>query len=180
MKSPRWEHFGTVVQMEDHIQNAVPTWVSDKELQSKRAPETYTSMLHNQTFRGNVTIKATMSFDYCMAPLIVIAPKLGQDTSGRAEYREHFEIVLFNKGVNVWHHVYKDGKPSWKKAAYARFSLEPKTPYTLEVRKKGKQLDISVAGHVFGYLDDSLPDEFRVGLTGCEGINRFYSFEVSN
>lgn len=184
VKSPRWEHFGEWVQAEDHIRNTVPSGCSDKGLQSKRAAETYTSMVCKRKLAGNtITVRVTMAFTYRMAPLIVLAPELGKDAKGRPEYREHFEIVLFDKGVNVWHHFYRDGKPSWKQAALARFTLKPNTPYELVVRKggnrHGKFLEVSVAGHTFAYWDDSLPDACYVGITGCEGVNRFYKFSVS-
>jgi hypothetical protein len=37
---------------------------------------------------------------------------------------------------------------------------------------------VSVADHTFGYIDDVLPESFFVGITGCEGLNRFYDFAV--
>ena len=39
-------------------------------------------------------------------------------------------------------------------------------------------LAVSVAGHTFGYAEDALPDSCQVGITGCEGLNRFYDFAV--
>jgi len=178
VKSPRWDHFGTWVQETGHIRNTVPEGVSAEELLSKRAKETYSSMVYHDKVSGQVTIRATMAFDHRMAPLIVLAPELGKDARERPEYREHFEVVLFDEGVNVWHHTYRNGKPSWHKAAYARFPLKPNTPYTLLVRKTDRALHIEVDGHVFGYLDDSLPDTFYAGITGCEGVNRFYDFSL--
>ena len=183
VKSPRWEHFGTWVQRADHIENATPPGATPKDLlRMPLAAQSYTSMVYKTKAKGNVTIKCTMEFDDRMAPLVVIAPELGKSAKGQPEYREHFEICVFDKGVNVWHHVFKDGKPSWKKAAFATFALKPKTRYTLEVKKKntkrGKELTVTIDGHTFGYLDDSLPEEFYVGITGCEGVNRFYDFQI--
>ena len=52
-----------------------------------------------------------MSFDHLMVPLIVIAPELGKSEDGKyPELRDHYEIVLFYQGINIWHHRYKDGK----------------------------------------------------------------------
>ena len=33
-------------------------------------------------------------------------------------------------------------------------------------------------GPLPGVFDDSLPDEFYVGISGIEGVNRFYDFDV--
>jgi hypothetical protein len=58
----------------------------------------------------------------------------------------------------------------------------PNKRYTLKlvIKKsaKGKLISLFVDGHEFGYIDDSLPDEFHVGITGCEGLNKFYNFKV--
>ncbi len=178
VKSPRGDHFGTWVQKDGHIENAVPADATAKELLGKRASETYTSMVWKDKVRGEVTIRVTLAFVQRMAPLIVLAPTLGRDAKGRPEYREHLQVVLYDKGVNVWHHFYENDRPSHKRAAYARFPLKADTPYVLEVKKRRKNLQISVAGHTFGYRDESLPDEFYVGITGCEGVNKFYKMEV--
>lgn len=55
-------------------------------------------------------------------------------------------------------------------------------PYPLEVTisrtARGKELTVRIDGYEFGYLDDTLPDTYHVGITGCEGVNRFYDFAV--
>ena len=108
VKSPRWSYFGGWVQKDGHIENQVPAGVDDQTLQGKRAAETYTSMVLKEPVSGNVVIKAKMSYLYQMAPLLVIAPELGKSAEGIPEYREHWEVVLYNRGLNVWHHEYKD------------------------------------------------------------------------
>ena len=178
VKSPRMEHFGKWVQKEDCIQNEVPAGVSPADLQGKRAHDTYTSMVYAKPFAGDLRIAVTLAFSYRMAPLIVLAPALGKDGAGRPEYREHFEICVYNEGVNVWHHSFADNKPSYKKSAYANFPLQPDTRYTLVVEIKGKRLSAMIDGHTFGYIDESLPDELYVGVTGCEGLNSFYDMAV--
>jgi len=182
VKSPRWDHFGGWIQRDYFIENEIPPGSKPEELIGKYAHKTYTSMVLNRKFNLNITISSTMEFADRMAPIIVIAPDLGKDKKGRNEYREHFEIAIFDQGVNVWHHYFKDGKPSWKKAAYFRFKLKPNTKYTLKTKltqqKTSKMLSVFVDGHEMGYIDDLLPNNFYVGITGCEGINRFYDFHV--
>jgi hypothetical protein len=177
IKNPRSEHFGGWLQQDGCIANEVPDQATPEELQGKRAAETYSSMVLKERITGNVTITATMAFAHTMAPLIVLAPELRESAKGK-EYGEHFEIVLFNEGVNVWHHFFKDGKLTYRKKAFASFPLSKDTSYTLEVKKSGKLLTISVAGHTFGYTEDAMPDSFYAGITGCEGRNRFYDFAV--
>ena len=183
VKSPRWDHFGGWVQKPECIENETPPNATPKELLAKFSHDTYSSMVTKREFKGAVAISAEMAFTDRMAPLIVIAPELGKSAKGIPEYREHFEIVIFDKGVNVWHHYYKNGKPYWKKTAFSKFPLQPNEKYVLKVQikpsKKGKMITLSIDGHEFGYIDDSLPDSFHVGVTGCEGLNRFYNFKVT-
>jgi len=182
VKSPRWPYIGAWEQQKDHISNKIPKDATAHEMLSKRAGETYTSMLLKEKFSGNVDISCTMSFDYRMAPLLVIAPIYGKDAKGQPEYREHFEIVLYNKGLNVWHHYYTNGIPHWRKAAFMKAEFKPKQKYTLNVKinftKPGPMMTISCDGKTFGYIDDTLPQVFYIGLTACEGVNRFYDFKV--
>jgi len=135
-------------------------------------------MVYATPFSGDVLVRATMAFAHRMAPIIVLAPTLGRDAAGRPEYREHFEICIYDQGVNIWHHDFADGKPFWTRDAYASFPLKARVRYTLEVAIKGKQMTVRIDGHEFGYMDASLPAEFHVGITGCEGINRFYDLTV--
>jgi hypothetical protein len=178
VKFPRGEHFGDWVQQDQWIANQVPEGASPEELQGKRAAETYSSMVYKEKVNGNVTIASTMAFAHKMAPLILLAPDLSENAKGPKECAERFEVVIFNEGVNVWRHSLRDGKLTYRKAAFASFRLEKDTPYRLEVKKTGKLLTVSVAGHTFRYTDDALPDACYVGITGCEGLNRFYDFSV--
>lgn len=178
VKYPQGEHFGDWGQCDGCIANTVPTSATPEELQGKYAAETYSCMVYKERIKGDVSVASTMSFAYKMAPLIVLIPALSEDAKGRKQCSERFEIVIYDEGVNVWRHFVKDGKLSYRKAAFANFRLEKDTKYQLQVTKTGKTLTISVAGHTFGYLDDALPESSFVGITGCEGLNRFYDFTV--
>jgi hypothetical protein len=183
VKSPRWSYVGDWEQCSDHISNSVPKGISNEDLQEKYYEQTYTSMLLKKKLKGNFTLSSTMSFDYQMAPLLVVAPDYGTDSQESAEYRDHFEIVLFNEGLNIWHHYYEDGKPYWRKAAFMDADFKACQKYTvtvdIEFADTGPMMTVSCDGRKFGYTDDTLPEEFFVGITGCEGINRFYDFQVT-
>lgn len=182
VKSPRWSYLGKMVQKEDHIVNYTPD-LSDEIIFKKYASKVYSGIVYNKIFSGKkVVISSKMSFDHRMAPLIVIAEDLGKSKEGIPEFREHFEIVLYDQGLNVWHHMYKDGKPSWHKAAYMKVDYKPKKIYdvkiTLEKKKNIMQMTVECDGKEFGYQDEALPEKFYAGLIGCEGRCRFYDFNV--
>ncbi len=136
-------------------------------------------------------ISCTMEFNFDQGPQIVLARDLGEDENGCQEYRKHFEIVLWSRGINIWHHTYENANPYWMRTAYGRFPLEKQTPYELRVRIEdpveragrpgtaGKMTVASVDGkNIFAYHEPALPEEIHVGIIGCASINRFYSFTV--
>ena len=181
VKSARWPAIGRWLQKGDHIENAVPADADEKQWQGPRAPETYASMLWNNKLKGSFTVTSTMDFDYRMAPLIVLAPSFGKDANGYPEYREHWEIIIYDEGINVWHHQ-NDGTPTWHLAAQLKCKFEPKKQYELKVQvrreKAGAQIIVDCGGSSFSYMEHDLPQELFAGITGCEGINRFYDFKV--
>lgn len=184
VKSPRWPNIGAWEQESECITNRVPKDATAKELLGKRHPETYTSMVWRAPISGNSTVTVKMSFDDRMAPEIVLAGLLGADKDGYPEYREHWEIVLFDEGLNVWHHEFKDGKPFWRKAAFVKAAFEPKKVYELSAQlvftSKVPLLTVTCGEHQFGCMLPTLPAHYSVGITGCEGVNRFYDFRLKS
>lgn len=183
VKSPRWAHFGDWTQEKKRIVNQVPADASPEEMLGSRAGETYSSMIWNRKISGNATISSRMEFADRMAPLIVLAapPEICKD--GVHEYREHWEILLFDEGINVWHHQYRNGRPRWSLAGYMKKTLKPHTVYDLQVQiiRRGalSEMRVKCDGGEFGFELANLPEEFYAGITGCEGVNYFYDFRVN-
>ena len=181
-KSLRWEYTHGFDQMDDHIVNQAPAGIDDEELYGKHVTEVYSSIVYPQKVGGTVEISSTMSFDHLMAPLIVLTPELDKDDRGRHAFKKHYEIVLYNEGLNVWHYTYENGRLAWHLAAFARTKFEPKRRYELKVEmRKGKRemrMTVECGGVKFGFEDPDLPESFYAGVTGCEGRNRFYDFKL--
>ena len=51
-------------------------------------------------------------------------------------------------------------------------------PHLLELKKAGAQFFVRVNDHRFGCHIASFDGEVRAGITACEGVNRFYDFEI--
>ena len=181
---PGWERVGRWIQREDHIVNSVPADVSEEELISARAGETYASLLYRRPLEGNRVIRAEMSFDHRMAPSIVVAEPPGVDSGGRPEFRTCYEVVLYDRGVNVWRHALEGGKSLWKKLAFLETVFEPGKKYAMTVSivftKPGAQWEIACEDRRFGFLDPETPAAYQAGVVACEGVNRFYSFSVES
>lgn len=88
-------------------------------------------------------------------------------------------MVIYGKGINLWHHFARDGKRLYEKSAYETFPLKADTRYKLEVKRKGKNLEFLIDGHQMGLLVPSLSDELFVGVEGCEGVFRIMDFTVT-
>ena len=182
VKSSRWPNINAFKQEANHIVNVCPADATPQEMLSKRAPETYAAMIYKRPISGNSEIKAEMSFDYRMAPSIVIAEKPGADANNYPEFRTHYEIVLFDQGLNVWRHWFKDGKQIWRKVGFLKCNFKANTKYELKVNieftGRGPVWTVSCGGHEFGFIDDLMPKEFYAGIVACEGVNRFYDFKI--
>lgn len=182
VKTPRWDELGEWKQCTDYIENCVPEGLSVEQLVS--CHEAYVSMVWKEPLEGNALIAATMSFEDRYAPSIVLAGELGANPTfpDLAEYREHWEVVLYADGINVWHHEFRDGKPYWRLAAWLKHPFAPQVKYRLEVKvaftAKVPLLTVSCDGQTFGCMLPTLPRAYRAGITACEGCNRFYDFHV--
>ncbi len=176
--SPRWAWRGGWAQEADHIRNQVPAGASAAEMLGPRAPETYASLVWKERVSGPLRVCAELSFDDRMAPLIVLAPELGADCNSRPQYREHYEVVLYHEGINVWYHTMTLGRPRWQKLVHQAFAVAPRQRHRLEVEHSAGALVVQVAGQEVRVPCPSQPERCFVGLTGCEGINRFYNFSV--
>ena len=181
VKSSRWDYVHGFEQRRDHIVNESGDWC-DEELYAGHVTEVYSSILLKEKFSGKCRFSSVMSFDHLMAPLIVIAPELGESADGTKEYRRHHEVVLYNEGINIWRYGWKDGRANWVLAAFLRAPFEPKTKYelsvTVEAYKNTRRMTVECGGRTFGYSDDALELDNYAGITGCEGRNRFYDFTV--
>jgi hypothetical protein len=182
VKSPRWPHSGTWIQKENHIVNHTPEDATKEEMLNKKAGKTYTSMLYKNKIYGNFTVSTRTSFDYRMAPLIVLSSAPADTKEKHKQYREHYEIVLYDKGINIWHHMFDNNKPHWEKIAYLKAEFTPKTIYKMNIKistlRGSKYLTVTIGKKEMQIQLKHLPDPIYAGITGCEGKNRFYNFEI--
>ena len=186
VKGPRWTKVGSWLQKNDHIVQNVPATATELDLYRRMHDEAYVAMCYGKKIKMDkkLVCSSTMSFDYRMAPLIVIAPELGVHApSGAPEFRAHWEIVLYDLGINVWRHMWQDNKPAWVKYSYLLAPYKPQTKYelklTITATRKGQMLEVECEGRKFGCHLLGLGKEFYLGIIGCEGRNRFYDFKIS-
>ena len=127
VRSPRWTDISHWEQNSDHIANYIPADLRPEDMQMgrDRTGETYISMLLKQPVTGNARMSTVCAFDGRMAPLIVLSRELSP------VHHEHLEVVLYDRGLNLWHHFYEDGKPYWKLVAFLDLDLKAGEKYEL-------------------------------------------------
>lgn len=180
VRSPRWLDVSHWEQYSDHIANYVPADLKPEDMQMgrDRTGESYISMLLKTPVNGSSRISTVCAFDSRMAPLLVLSKELGD------VHHEHLEVVLYDRGINLWHHFFHDGKPSWKLIGFIELDLKIGEKYTLSAEMrfthKGNFLIMACNEHSFGCrIADDWSDTYYVGFTGCEGRNRFYDFRLT-
>ena len=187
VRSWRWDYLGVFDQLEDAIVNRCPDLPGD-EVYRRHHDAVYSALVYGRRFAVGTRVSSTMMFDHRMAPIVVLAEDLGRNgKSGDAEFRDHWEICLYDRGVNVWRHFFRDGRQQWHKAASLllpeREYFRPNERYDVRVtvafNKHGrKEMKVSVGGYTITYVDDLLPDTFLAGVIACEGRNFFYDFRA--
>lgn len=187
VKSWRNAYVGAFDQRDEAIVNLCPE-LSGKEIFEKHCSDVYAAMVHRTKVPFGATVSSRMAFDHRMAPLIAFAPALATNATGQVEFREHWEIVFYDRGLNVWHHYFEKGEQRWFKAAAlelpAGLDFRKDEPYELVVktgrtRRGQKEMTVRCGGYTLSYVDDALPDSFYAGIVGCEGRNFFYDFRAA-
>ena len=172
--NPTVPHVGKWIQRDTCIENETPTDPAHKSA----LDETLTTMIYGKKFAGNYTVSATFEIGAGAAPGIILAQDWAPDAAGQPQYGEFYEAIIYEQGINLWHHFARDGKRTYELAAYSKFALKADTPYKLQALRKGKTLEISVDGRNVGVLIPALVDELFLGVEGCEGVCRVSDFAV--
>ncbi len=148
----------------------------------------YIGLAMAEPVQGDRVISATCSFVGWGAPLLVLADGVTVDEAGNRRFGPMYEIVAYRGGCNVWR-ILPDFDPDDPKRGYTvrsvakeSFDLPEHTPIDMRVKVVGKagarRLDIRVADYTFEVEAPALPEKYVIGLTLCEGENRFYSLRV--
>ena len=167
--SPRWITGAKPKQERDHIANGINPENGEFE---------YISLVTEEKYEKGVLLTTKCSFDSFGAPLIVLSDNILKNEKGEWQFGIHYEVVLYEQGINVWEIDYNPGVMEVHQVLGLEFPVSEKEIHTLSVKVLERMLDISMEGHHVLVRAEKLPEEFHAGITMCEGINRFYEFSV--
>ena len=143
----------------------------------------YISMLYKEPQTGVFTVTTDCYFESYGAPIIVVSGDPEVLPNGNLQYGEHFEVVVYENGINIWHLDFENGVRC--ALVRAKFPLEAREIHRLTVTvdvNEGKII-VSLRGHVAEYtVPCPALKTFKnvyAGITACEGTNRFYNFKLN-
>ena len=171
VSSPASKSKNKFIQKENCIENSYNKEIKDFD---------YISIITKEKYGDDVTVKVKCSFDKFGAPLLVFTDDYKTLEDESYQYGLHFEVVAYENGCNVWHIVPGKGKSpiDVAKVNSMEFAIEEKSMIEMEVTIKEKKLYIRVNDKTLIAEHEDIPEKMHVGITACEGINRFYEFKI--
>lgn len=136
------------------------------------------TLVTKEKYGEGATVSAECSFDKMGAPLILITDGLYKDESGNLLFGDYYEIVLYEDGINVWQMFMEDKTVKWNKLLGVFFKVSEKEKKEFSVKLLKQAIEILCGEEKMWLRIPDLPEKANLGITACEGINRFYSFSV--
>jgi len=161
-----------------------PVFVQEDDCIANRKDESFSqgydnvSLMSKKAYAPGAKISAECLFESFGAPLFVIADALHPCEDGCLRYGDYMEVVLYEKGINVWRMWRKDGKVSWVKLLGAEFPVEANEKHEFSTLVTETGLVIEAKGQKLTLRIDDMYPSFHLGINACEGINKFYHMEI--
>ena len=169
--SSRFTQDKQFVQQDDCIENPVDP--------NMRDGYGYISLITDKKMKPGVRLTTHCAFYGLAAPLVVIVKDLFEK-NGLPSYGDYQEVVLWKNGMNVWNLWMKeDGNVEYHKLVGIRASLEEEKIHELVVDVLEDGFEITMDGQKLYVRDEHIYPEFYLGITGCEGLCKFYDMEIS-
>lgn len=144
----------------------------------------YIGIAMTEPTTGDCTVTAHCSFEKYGAPLLVFADGIHTDEEGRRRYDAIYEVVAYEGGCNVWR-ILPVPDPNRPDRDYTvinitrqTFAVEAGSVVEMTVRLRGKRIFVTVNDYAFDVEIPDLPDSYYIGVTTCEGLNRFYDLTI--
>ncbi len=145
----------------------------------------YISILSADSYK-NAKLNVQCDFHKYGAPIIVfgndISESVGKDGKSHKFYGVHFEVVAWERGCNIWYIVpcpestEHPVKPT--KILAESFKIEDGSLIDMTVEVKDGTVFAEINGRCFSVSHPEIPEEYHIGYTACEGINKLYKMEL--
>jgi hypothetical protein len=140
----------------------------------------YTTIMTKEKYGTGTRLWVTCSFENYGAPLITLTDNLKRDEDGNLSYGACHEVVLWEKGINVWNLFEEKGEIKYHKLLAVEFPLEAGIKHEMYIELDNKAVKVVIGDKTQTLRIENLSEEVYIGITGCEDINRFYSVKIDN
>ncbi len=153
-------------------------WVENAENEGQICNCDNVAVLTRKKYESGTEATAECSFSELSAPLIVIAKDMYED-SGVYKYGDYFEVVIWKHGLNVWRMVMdEDRHVKHRLVLGIDHPLDEAERHTITATVNGDMLEVGVDGVRARVYMGEIYESFHLGINACEGICRFYSFNI--
>ena len=153
-------------------------FIVNKEDPTRSDGYDYVSVMDKTPYPMGTKISAQTLFEAFGAPLVTISDELYIDENGNHKYQNYYEVVLWEKGINVWRIEFVDGEVTVDLVAGINIPLEAGKKHNVSVEIWDKRLIIDINGQYINLMAPKLPKNVYLGVTACENINKFYTMEI--
>ena len=142
----------------------------------------YISMVTKKKYKSGVKFSTKCNFVKFGAPLLVFCNDFITEPDGTPIYQLHNEVVAYENGINIWHIIpfpektERPIKPTL--IGKLEFDIDPDEIVDIKLEVNGRTITADIGGHVVSCTHPDIPEEFHIGITACEGHNRFFDFIV--
>lgn len=138
----------------------------------------FVSIVPRERLASGAALETTCSFEGAGAPLIVLSDDICKMENGWLRYGAHFEVVIYKGGCNVWRIDLIDGKAKSQPVIKCAFPVAENTPVKLRAEFGNEAIRICAGDVKIETPCPGLPVNFHAGITGCEGVCRFYDLVI--
>lgn len=153
-------------------------FIVNKEDPSREDGYDYVSLMDKKAYPLGTKISAVCLFEDFGAPLITISDELYTDENGNYKYKNYYEAVVWEEGINVWRIEYVDSEVRVDLVAGVNILLDARVKHNVSVEIWDKRLIVKINGRYINLMAPKLPQNVYLGITACENINKFYSMTV--
>ena len=168
--SYRYEQRAKFVQKDGYIESSTDSSMPDGY--------DYITLMLKEKYKVGTKLTTTTYFEKYGAPIIIIANKVDFKNGDAPLLNDYIEVVIWEKGINVWKHDVTEGKDTWFLMDSKEFKVEKATPVTFSAMIDAGKLIANCGSETLSINTDLINDEIYMGIQACEGINRFYSLTV--
>ncbi len=145
----------------------------------------YISIITKDTYK-KASLSVKCNFNKYGAPLIVfgndIKEAVGKDGTKHLFYGVHYEVVAWEQGCNIWYIVpfpeRKEHPVKPTKILAQSFKIENEAPIEMTVEVCNGIIIAEINGNRFSVSHPQTPQQFHIGYTACEGINKLYGMTL--